>query len=103
MSSRVPAESETPSGRPFAESNPLDKAGDGLWQHYLATVDAEDLADVERWNGSTTGILTFVRQSEDRPDRALTLTQTGLFAATVAAFVIESYQSSSPDSGAHLI
>ena len=53
--------SDAQTGRAFAESHPLDKAGDGLWQHYLATVEHEDAADVESWNGSTTGILTFVR------------------------------------------
>ncbi|KZV69156.1 hypothetical protein PENSPDRAFT_581380, partial [Peniophora sp. CONT] len=75
------------SSRPFAESEPLDKPGDGLWQHYLTTVEAEDLADVESWNGSTTGILTF----------------TGLFAATVATFVIESYQALTPDTGTQTV
>ncbi|VDC05241.1 unnamed protein product [Peniophora sp. CBMAI 1063] len=74
-------------GRPFAESKPEDKAGDGLWEAYLDGVEDEDKAIVERWNGSTTGILTF----------------TGLFAATVAAFVIESYKSLSPDTGAQTV
>ncbi|VDC06599.1 unnamed protein product [Peniophora sp. CBMAI 1063] len=73
--------------RPFAESKPEEKAGDGLWGAYLDAVDAEDKASVESWNGSTTGILTFA----------------GLFAATVAAFVIESYHSLSPDTGAQTV
>lgn len=47
--------------RPFAESKPEDKAGDGLWEAYLDAVEDEDKASVESWNGSTTGILTFVR------------------------------------------
>ncbi|VDB83300.1 unnamed protein product [Peniophora sp. CBMAI 1063] len=83
-SPKTSAEPDTPFSSPFKQSDPLDKAGDGLWQHYLNTVEAEDVADVDSWNGSTNGILTF----------------TGLFAATVATFVIESYQSLSPDSGA---
>ncbi|KZV72881.1 hypothetical protein PENSPDRAFT_603611, partial [Peniophora sp. CONT] len=73
--------------RPFAESKPEDRAGDGLWEAYLDAVDAEDKASVESWNGSTTGILTF----------------TGLFAATVAAFVIESYKALSPDTGTQTV
>ncbi|VDC02121.1 unnamed protein product [Peniophora sp. CBMAI 1063] len=53
--------------RPFAESPPDKKSGDGMWKAYLDAVEDEDKASVESWNGSTTGILTF----------------TGLFAATV--------------------
>ncbi|KZV60482.1 hypothetical protein PENSPDRAFT_644258, partial [Peniophora sp. CONT] len=73
--------------RPFAESRPEDKSGDDLWNAYLDAVEGEDKASVESWNGSTTGILTF----------------TGLFAATVAAFVIESYKMLQPDSGAQSV
>lgn len=94
---------EMASSRPFAESEPLDKPGDGLWQHYLTTVEAEDLADVESWNGSTTGILTFVRPLIVVWHVALTFPQTGLFAATVATFVIESYQALTPDTGAQTV
>ena len=46
--------------RVFAESKPEDKAGDGLWATYLDSVEDEDRASVESWNGSTTGILAFV-------------------------------------------
>ncbi|KZV70114.1 hypothetical protein PENSPDRAFT_632070, partial [Peniophora sp. CONT] len=70
--------------RAFAPSKDDDKAGDGLWDAYLDAVEDEDKASTESWNGSTTGILTF----------------TGLFATTVAAFVIESYQMLQPDPGA---
>ncbi|KZV68161.1 hypothetical protein PENSPDRAFT_558638, partial [Peniophora sp. CONT] len=58
-----------------------------MWEAYLDAVEDEDKASVESWNGSTTGILTF----------------TGLFAATVAAFVIESYKMLSPDTGAQTV
>ena len=47
--------------RPFAPSADEDKAGDGLWNAYLDAVEDEDKASAESWNGSTTGILTFVR------------------------------------------
>ena len=47
--------------RPFAESSPDEKRGDGMWEAYLDAVEDEDKANVESWNGSTTGILTFVR------------------------------------------
>ncbi|KZV68154.1 hypothetical protein PENSPDRAFT_754368 [Peniophora sp. CONT] len=79
--------SPTARRRPFAESQPDDKCGDAMWETYLAAVEDEDKASVESWNGSTTGILTF----------------TGLFAATVAAFVIESYKMLSPDTGAQTV
>ncbi|VDC06377.1 unnamed protein product [Peniophora sp. CBMAI 1063] len=73
--------------RPFAKSRPEDEAGDGLWDTYLDAVESEDKASIESWNGSTTGILTF----------------TGLFAATTAAFIIESYKTLQPDTGAQTI
>ncbi|KZV60790.1 hypothetical protein PENSPDRAFT_593668, partial [Peniophora sp. CONT] len=73
--------------RPFAQSKPEDKVGEGLWEAYLDAVEDQDKASVESWNGSTTGILTF----------------TGLFAATVAAFVIESYKMLQPDTGAQTV
>ncbi|KZV74704.1 hypothetical protein PENSPDRAFT_572578, partial [Peniophora sp. CONT] len=63
-------------------SQPIDPK-DFLWKTYLATVDHEDKARIKNWEGSTNGILTF----------------TGLFAATVAAFIIESYKLLSVDSG----
>ncbi|VDC03056.1 unnamed protein product [Peniophora sp. CBMAI 1063] len=58
-------------------------AEDKFWGTYLRTMKDEDEARPKDWDGSTGSILTF----------------TGLFAATVAAFVIESYKSLSPDSG----
>ncbi|VDC06371.1 unnamed protein product [Peniophora sp. CBMAI 1063] len=73
--------------RPFAPSKEADKVGDGLWDAYLDAVEDDDKASVESWNGSTTGILTF----------------TGLFAATVAAFVLESYKQLQPDTGAQTV
>ncbi|VDC05946.1 unnamed protein product [Peniophora sp. CBMAI 1063] len=48
---------------------------DLIWDTYLQASKDEDAARPKNWEGSTTGILTF----------------TGLFAATVAAFIVESY------------
>ncbi|VDC06370.1 unnamed protein product [Peniophora sp. CBMAI 1063] len=73
--------------RQFAPSREEDKAGDGIWNAYLDAVEDEDKASAESWSGSTAGILTF----------------TGLFAATVAAFVIESYKQLQPDTGAQTV
>ncbi|VDC06374.1 unnamed protein product [Peniophora sp. CBMAI 1063] len=67
--------------RDFAPSKDSEKSGDALWEAYLGAVQEEDTTIAESWNGSTNGILTF----------------TGLFAATVAAFVLESYNMLLPD------
>ncbi|VDC05917.1 unnamed protein product [Peniophora sp. CBMAI 1063] len=53
------------------------------WQTYLDSAAVEDKYLPESWEANTGSVLTF----------------TGLFAATVAAFLIESYHSLSPDSG----
>ncbi|KZV65233.1 hypothetical protein PENSPDRAFT_587204, partial [Peniophora sp. CONT] len=56
---------------------------DKFFATYLRAMKDEDEARPKEWDGNTSSILTF----------------TGLFAATVAAFVIESYKLLSPDSG----
>ncbi|KAI9432858.1 hypothetical protein H4582DRAFT_1784481, partial [Lactarius indigo] len=53
------------------------------WSVYLAEAEKQDKEKTESWKGDTEGILVF----------------TGLFSATVAAFIIESYKQLSPDSG----
>ncbi|KAH9026098.1 hypothetical protein EDB84DRAFT_1420142, partial [Lactarius hengduanensis] len=50
---------------------------------YLTEAEKQDKEVTETWKGDTDGILVF----------------TGLFSATVASFIIESYQNLSPDSG----
>ncbi|VDC05919.1 unnamed protein product [Peniophora sp. CBMAI 1063] len=60
-----------------------DQPEDFIWDTYLKASKDEDEARPKNWEGSTTGILTF----------------TGLFAATVAAFIVESYKLLSADSG----
>ncbi|KAI9455573.1 hypothetical protein BJY52DRAFT_636244 [Lactarius psammicola] len=54
---------------------------DGLWSMYLTEAEKQDKDVTESWKGDTEGILVF----------------TGLFSATVAAFIIESYKKLSPD------
>ncbi|KAH9056367.1 hypothetical protein EDB87DRAFT_1238862 [Lactarius vividus] len=58
-------------------------SSDGLWSMYLTEAEKQDQEVTESWKGDTDGILVF----------------TGLFSATVAAFIIESYKTLSPDSG----
>ncbi|KZV65219.1 hypothetical protein PENSPDRAFT_137251 [Peniophora sp. CONT] len=62
-----------------AEKTSLHK----FWGTYLRAMKDEDEARPRDWDGNTGNILTF----------------TGLFAATVAAFLIEGYKMLSPDSG----
>ncbi|KZV65214.1 hypothetical protein PENSPDRAFT_548567, partial [Peniophora sp. CONT] len=57
------------------------------WGTYSRAMKDEDEARPKDWDGNTGNILTF----------------TGLFAATVAAFVIESYKALSPDSGGQTV
>ncbi|KAI9435114.1 hypothetical protein H4582DRAFT_1817862, partial [Lactarius indigo] len=52
------------------------------WSMYLIEAEKQDDKAAESWKGDTDGILVF----------------TGLFSATVATFIIESYQQLSPDS-----
>ncbi|KZV62196.1 hypothetical protein PENSPDRAFT_591766, partial [Peniophora sp. CONT] len=56
---------------------------DMFWSTYLKDAEEEDKYLPKSWEANTGSVLTF----------------TGLFAATVAAFIIESYKSLSPDSG----
>ncbi|KZV62199.1 hypothetical protein PENSPDRAFT_591754, partial [Peniophora sp. CONT] len=58
-------------------------AQDLFWSTYLKDAEEEDKYLPKSWEANTGSVLTF----------------TGLFAATVAAFIIESYRSLSPDSG----
>lgn len=54
-----------------------------VWSVYLSEAERQDRALAENWKGDTEGILIF----------------TGLFAATIAASIIERYKQLSPDSG----
>ncbi|KAI0316336.1 hypothetical protein OF83DRAFT_1264880, partial [Amylostereum chailletii] len=62
---------------------PKEVLADRLWKRYLDKNQKHDKEQVERWKGDADGILIF----------------TGLFSATVAAFIVESYKGLEPDSG----
>ncbi|KAH9173290.1 hypothetical protein EDB89DRAFT_1905319 [Lactarius sanguifluus] len=73
---------------PLPDTNPQrgENYGDSsgrLWMLYLTEAEKEDKEITENWKGDTEGILVF----------------TGLFSATVATFIIESYKQLSHDSG----
>ncbi|KAI0032713.1 hypothetical protein K488DRAFT_15422, partial [Vararia minispora EC-137] len=57
-----------------------------FWSMYLADADKCDKALLENWKGDTDGILIFVGS-------------TGLFAAVVATFVVDSYKTLQPGTG----
>ncbi|KAH8987571.1 hypothetical protein EDB86DRAFT_2106920 [Lactarius hatsudake] len=72
---------------PLPDTNPQrgENYGDSsgrLWLLYLTEAEKEDKEITENWKGDTEGILVF----------------TGLFSATVASFIIESYKQLSLDS-----
>ncbi|KZV66220.1 hypothetical protein PENSPDRAFT_585637, partial [Peniophora sp. CONT] len=68
---------------PEDPNNAKVPAGETFWSTYLKDAEEEDKFLPKSWEANTGGVLTF----------------TGLFAATVAAFIIESYKLLSPDSG----
>ncbi len=82
-----------------AEGNYGDSS-DRLFSVYLSQADKFDKEQSESWKGDTEGILVFVC-SPLNPVWLLRLIfayQTGLFSATVAAFIIESYKQLQPNS-----
>ncbi|VDC03654.1 unnamed protein product [Peniophora sp. CBMAI 1063] len=60
---------------------------DRFWHMYLQEAQVQDKQRTDRWKGDADGILIF----------------TGLFAATVATFVVQTYPSLSPDTGAETV
>jgi hypothetical protein len=76
-------------------------ASDGLWFMYLTEAEKQDAEVTESWKGDTDGILVFVSPGRVHIvylHRLNHVLKTGLFSATVASFIIESYQNLSPDS-----
>ncbi|KAJ7121928.1 hypothetical protein C8R46DRAFT_105447 [Mycena filopes] len=61
-----------------------EMAGSGLWAVYISEAEKYDKKLVERWKSDMEGLLIFA----------------GLFSASLTAFLIESYQTLSPDQGA---
>jgi hypothetical protein len=77
-------------------------SSNGLWSLYLTEAEKQDKQLIDSWKGDTDGILVFVSPDLDHLVHNLPLKhtpKTGLFSATVAAFIIENYQNLSPDSG----
>ncbi|KAI9431671.1 hypothetical protein H4582DRAFT_1884837, partial [Lactarius indigo] len=77
-------------------------SSDGLWSMYLTEAEKQDTQITESWKGDTDGILVFVSPAPLLLVRVHCLNhilKTGLFSATVASFIIESYHKLSPDSG----
>ena len=77
---------------------------------YLSGAETFDKEQSESWKGNADGMLVFVRPQHysttlpcslpaDDSLRRVPPPQTGLFSATVAAFVIEGYKNLKPDSG----
>ncbi|KZV71709.1 hypothetical protein PENSPDRAFT_720795, partial [Peniophora sp. CONT] len=67
---------------------------DKFWALYLEQAKDIDNQRRARWQGDTEGILVFVRYESDRR------LQMGLFAASLATFVVATYPSLSPDNSA---
>jgi len=74
-----------------------------VWSVYLSEADKHDKALADNWKGDSEGILIFVCSRflfGQILSPLFCSKKTGLFAATVAAFIIESYKRLSSDSGA---
>jgi hypothetical protein len=75
-------------------------SGNELWDMYLDEVKEEDKRISDAWKEDSNGILVFVS-----PNllifllASMTSSKTGLFSATVGAFIIEFYKTLSPNSG----
>lgn len=69
-----------------------------LWSIYVSEADRYDKALVESWKGDMSGMLIFVR-APIIVERCLTFFQSGLYSASLTAFLIESYKTLQPDSG----
>ena len=70
-----------------------------MWAFCVTQADEPDKAMVERWKTEMDGILIYVRPARSYLVHTLIELQTGVFSATVAAFLIESYKTLKPDPG----
>ena len=75
-----------------------------MWSEYLKNVNDYDKRLTDGWKDDANGVLVFVSL---HPLVILSITvmiwETGLFSATVASFIIESYKLLSPDSGSQTV
>ena len=71
-----------------------------MWTEYMKEAEMYDNRDADAWKDDSDGILVFVRPTLP-VSLFITMTsrKTGLFSATVGAFIIEFYKKLSPDSG----
>jgi hypothetical protein len=71
-----------------------------MWTEYMIEAEKYDSRIAESWKANSDGLLVFIRSSLLFPlFIAITTWKTGLFSATVGAFIIEFYKRLSPDSG----
>ncbi|KAH9173287.1 hypothetical protein EDB89DRAFT_717199 [Lactarius sanguifluus] len=81
-SAQLPADSDNLDKQNAQRGENYGDSSGKLWTMYLNETEKEDKEITENWKVDTEGILVF----------------TGLFSATVASFIIESYKQLSPDS-----
>ena len=74
-----------------------------MWTLSLSQFEKYDQDITDRWKSESDGVLVFVRLFTSVCHFNLTFHQTGLFSATVATFIIESYQMLSVDSGGQTV
>ncbi|VDB85608.1 unnamed protein product [Peniophora sp. CBMAI 1063] len=86
MTPSLPTTAHNMAGLPPEEPSFPDSR-DGIWSQFISDAEKRDRTQLEQWKGDTEGILIF----------------TGLFAATVATFVVSSLPMLSPDSGSQTV
>ena len=75
-------------------------SGNEIWDMYLDEVKEDDKRIADAWKEDSNGILIFVSPNLLIPPFiSMTSFKTGLFSATVGAFIIEFYKQLSPNSG----
>jgi hypothetical protein len=71
-----------------------------MWAMYMTEVKEHDERIAGAWKEDATALVVFVGPNLSiLPSAVMTTSKTGLFAAVVAAFIIESYKKLSPDTG----
>ncbi len=75
-----------------------------MWSEYLKSVDDYDKRLTDGWKADANGVLVFVSlHLLDSVSIPVMIRETGLFSATVASFIIESYKLLSPNSGSQSV